>query len=129
MAGADLTNLQTYRTPKERLRSAFWALLGVLVSGALSWDLLVYSIKFWESGRASGLIIPAFVAVVLIWTLRLLVRASRHSWPIVPAIVAAIAVIALHLMEQPVQPNSRFLGDAYESALSRSSSSAPKPER
>jgi len=97
MAGADLTNLQTYRTPKERMRSAFWTLLSVFVSCALSWDLSVYSIKFWESGRASGLIVPGLLAIALVWTLRLSVRVRLHWWPIVPAIIAVIAPIALHL--------------------------------
>jgi hypothetical protein len=129
MAGADLTNLQTYQTPKERLRSAQWALLSVLVSCALSWDLSVYSIKFWESGLASGLIVPALLAILLAWSLRLSVRARRHWWPLLPAIVTIIAPIALHLVEQRVQPNSRFLSDVYESALGRASFSAPRPER
>ena len=87
MAGADLSNLQTYQTPKERLRSALWALLAVVVSCALSWDLSVYSINFWESGRASGLIVPALLAVALIHTIRLSIRARQHWWPLLPAIV------------------------------------------
>ena len=129
MPGADLSNLQTYRTPKERLRSASWALLSVLVSCALSWDLAAYSIKFWESGHASSLIVPALLAIALIWTLRLAVRARQHWWPIIPALVAVVAPIALHLMDHRVQPNSRFLSDASESALVRASFSAPKPGR
>jgi hypothetical protein len=129
MAGADLTNLQTYQTPNERLRSAFWILLSVAVSCVISWDLSVYSLKFLESGRVSSLIVPALLVIVLVWTLRLSVRARRHWWPVLPAIVAVIAPIALHLMEHRVQPNSRLLSDAYESTLGRASSSAPKPER
>jgi hypothetical protein len=129
MTGADLSNLQTYRTPKERLHSAFWALLSVVVSCAFSWDLSVYLIRAWESGRFSALIVPVLLAIALGWTLRLSLRVRQHWWPIVPPIITAIVPLVLHLMEHRVQPNSRLLTDAYESALGRASSSAPKPER
>jgi hypothetical protein len=129
MARANLTNLQTYQTPKERVRSAFWGLLSVVVSCALSWDLSVYSIKLWESGRASGLIVPVLLAIALVHTLRLSMRARQHWWPLLPAIIAVAAPIALHLIEHRVQPNSRFLSDAYESVLGRASSSPAKPGR
>ena len=109
---ADLSNLRTYQTPKERLRGALWALLGVIVSCVLSWELSAYSITFWETGRTSGLIVAVLLAIALVHTIRLSMRARQHWWPLLPALVAVAVPIVLHVMEHRVQPNSRLLSDA-----------------
>jgi hypothetical protein len=129
MARPALDNLKTYETPKERLRNAFWMGLRILVLCYVSWDLSVYSIGFFENPRVTRLIVPLLLAAILAYTIRLCLPYRHQWWPIIPAIIAFIAPIALHVLEQPVQPNSRFLSDAYESAQVRASSSAPKPGR
>jgi hypothetical protein len=128
MGRRDLSDLQTSQTPKERLRNFSWAALSVIVSCAISWDLSVYLIGFWESGRISKLVVSVILAIALAWTLRLSSGARQHWWPVVPVIVALIVPIGLHATDRGVQPNSRLLSDTYESAL-RATSGAPKPER
>jgi len=128
MARSALDNLQTYQTPKERLRHAFWALLYVVVVSYLSWDLSVYLIKFFETGQVSRLITPSLLAVGLACTLQL-ADLKRRWWLAIPTVLALVAPVVLHTLDRGVQPNSRLLSDAYESALGRASYSAPKPGR
>ena len=128
MARSALDNLKTYQTPKERLRQAFWALLYAVVVSYLSWDLSIYLIKFFETGRVLRLISPALVAIGLVYTLRLADLKLRW-WLLIPTVLALVAPAVLHTIDRGVQPNSRFLSDAYESALARASYNAPKPER
>jgi hypothetical protein len=128
MARSALDNLQTYQTPKERLRRAFWALLNVVVVTYLSWDLSVYLIKFFETGHVSRLITPSLLAVALVYTLHL-ADLKRRWWLAIPTVLALAAPVVLHTLDRGVQPNSRLLSDTYESALGRAPYSPPKPER
>jgi len=86
--------------------------VGVVVSCAISWDLSVYSIRFWQSGRIANLVVVALLNIALVWLMKLSVRAKHHWWSIVPVLVALLVPVALQFMERGVQPNSRFLSDA-----------------
>jgi hypothetical protein len=99
MARSALDNLKAYQTPKERLRTAFWMGLRVLVLCYVSWDLSVYSIKFFQNPRVSGAVVPILLAAFLAYTVRLCLPYRNQWWPIIPAIVALIAPIALHALE------------------------------
>ena len=92
-------NLKTYQTPKERLHTAFWMGLRVLVLCYVSWDLSVYSIKFFQDPRASALIVPVLLAAILAYTIRLCLPYRGQWWPVVPAAFALITPVALHVLE------------------------------
>lgn len=99
MTRSALDKLKKYETPKERLAAAFWVGLRVLVMCYLSWDLSVYSIKFFENPRAANLIVPILLTAVLAYTIRLRLPYRLHGWLLVPALISLIAPIALHVVE------------------------------
>lgn len=99
MSRSALDNLKTYQTPRERLRTAFWMGLRVLVLCYVSWDLSVYSIKFFENPRAVGLIAPILLAAVLAYTIRLCLPYRGQWWPVVPAAISLITPVVLHVLE------------------------------
>lgn len=129
MARPDLGNLEGPYKPRSRLSSGIWAFLSAVLSCVLAWDLAAYCIKFFETWRISSLVVASLLAVLLGRLLLSSVRVREHWWPLVPPALAFVIPITLQLLEYRVQPNSRFLSDAYESALARASYSAPKPER
>jgi hypothetical protein len=95
-----LLKMKTYQTPADFLRTVFWVGLRVLVLCYVSWGLSVYSLKFWENPRASTLIAPAIMALVLVSTIRLTLPYKGQWWPIVPALAALIAPLALRVFQQ-----------------------------
>ena len=99
MTRSALDNVKNYQTPKERLRAAFWMGFRVLVLCYVSWDLSVYSIKFFENPRAANLIAPILLTAILAYTIRLCLPYRRQWWPIVPAFISLITPIALHVLE------------------------------
>jgi hypothetical protein len=129
MAGPDLRDLEVSNTPRFRLSGGFWTFLSALLSCVLAWDLAAYCIKFFETWRISSLVVVSFLALLLGKLLFSSVRIRQHWWPLIPPVLAFAIPVTLQLLEHPVQPNSRFLSDAYETALARASSSTPKPGR
>ena len=91
--------LKKYQTPKERLGAAFWMGLRVLVLCYVSWDLSIYSIKFFENPRAANLIVPILLTAILAYTIRLCLPARQQWWPIILAFISLMVPIALHVLK------------------------------
>jgi hypothetical protein len=95
-----LDNLQTLRSPKERLTNFLWDTLFLGVVCIVGWEVGVYVTRFGESGQISQLIVAVLLIIAIGWLLRLSFRARRYwYWAIIPILLAFAGPFMLRALQ------------------------------
>ena len=91
-------NLERYETPKERVRRFLWDVLCIGMGCVIAWEMAIYGMRSWDSGRASGYVTATVLAIILARLMWLAVRTRKHWWPLAPVLVAFVVPIVLWLL-------------------------------